>query len=166
MPHQELVPLPPLFASRFRGGVVTIGVTLTVLTPLMYAFMRFVGTVVGSPGGPLAQVVSALPPLFVVALAVTLLVSRCCLHGDNLIVSRARGIRNALFACLGAIAVSSAVAVLLPVLTDPRQVNALTYFEPVVFLFIGMIGFASGHMFVRPSLATLRRFAEGSRSVW
>jgi len=28
MPHQELVPLPPLFAGRFRSGVIIIGVWL------------------------------------------------------------------------------------------------------------------------------------------
>ncbi|SDN22717.1 hypothetical protein [Allokutzneria albata] len=166
MPHQDLVPLPPLFAARFRSGVIIIGVTLVVMTPLMSAFMRFVGTVVDSPGGPPAQVVSALPPLSVLALAVTLLASRRCLHGDDLVTSRARVIRNALVACVCATVATVALAVLVPVFTEPGRVNALTYFEPVVFLFLGGLGFASGHMFVRPSVSTLRRFAEDSRPVW
>ncbi|WP_344872602.1 hypothetical protein [Allokutzneria multivorans] len=161
MPHDPRVPLPPLFVRRFRSGTVIMGVTLLVTTPLMYGFLRFVGSILSQRTDPITAVVIAVPPLFVLALAVTLLLARGCLDGERLVVARARSTRNALVACLGGVVVGAALIAFVPGPTNP-----LTYFEPVVYLFMGVLGFAVGHMFVRPSRATLLKFGEESRSVW
>ncbi|WP_086821336.1 hypothetical protein [Allokutzneria sp. NRRL B-24872] len=160
MPHDLRVPLPPLFARRFRSGMVIMGATLLVTTPLMYAFLRFVGSILSQRPDPITAVVIAVPPLFVLALAVTMLLARRCLDGDRLVVARARTIRNALVVCLGGVVVGAALIAIVPGPTNP-----LTYFEPVVYLFMGVLGFSVGHMFVRPSRTTLLKFSDGSLTV-
>jgi hypothetical protein len=144
--------------SRFRSGAIVSGITLIVGTLVLYGLIRFIEHILNPVTSPVVLITGALPPLFVLATAVTLLTARRCLHGDHLIVARARATRNALIVCLSGTMICSVLAAIVPPLTGRIDVAAL--FSPLVFLFLGTIGFLAGHFYVRPSANTLRKFSD------
>jgi hypothetical protein len=159
----EFVPLPPQFASRFRIGVIVVGITLIFGTLAFYGVMRFIGPILNPATSAAVLITGALPPLFVLATAVTLLTARRCLYGDHLIVARARTTRNVLVVCVSGTVACSLLAVVVPVLVGARA-GAPDLLGPLVFLFLGTIGFLVGLFYVRPSANTLRKFTD--RPIW
>lgn len=160
---REFVALPPRFAMRIRVVSIPIGVMLIFCSLILFAIGLGPGT--GSADQTATRVVMiALPALFVVATAVTLMTAARCLDGDRLIIAKARATSHVLLACLVGTAVTAVpIGFFLLLSAD----NVLPSMSIMVLAFIGVMGYGLGMFFVRPSVGTLRRFAKTEEgSAW
>lgn len=160
------VELPAAFAARFRRSSSVIGVALIMGALLIYLVALWLTPVIaGSVPTAAVVVLSGVPALFVVGIAVTVMGARGCLAGDRLVVARARRVRRVLIACLvGVLATTGIGAIVVITLADP-SVDGLIIAVMMLFIaFFGLIGYAGGAFFIRPTAETLRRFSGGT--VW
>ncbi|WP_020669824.1 hypothetical protein [Amycolatopsis nigrescens] len=159
----EYIRLPPMFVQRFRFSVILIGVALIVGALAIYGVTALLDSVLhDGDRGALVRVAGLLPPLSVLITAITLCTARRCLHGEYLVVARARRVRGVLLACLLIAFAAIALADLLFVLSD--QADAVDLLFPLFFLLLNLLGYLAGSFFVRPSVRTLQRFDD--RPIW
>jgi len=163
----DFVPLPPRFAGRVRIGSVVVGCSLLLGMLLLFGLTAFVNAVVHGhpfPDALIAFVAQLLGPLCVVATAVVVFGCRRCLRGDYLVVAAARTTRVALIVCYTATIVVTLFAVVLPLFVrvwrDEPLARTADLFGIFASLAFGTMGFAAGMVYVKPSLATLRKFSD------
>lgn len=158
--------MPPAFAARFRSSCRVIGVALIVGAVLIFAVVVWLTPVVAdSLSTGTVAALAGLVALSVVALAVTVMTTRRCLDGDRLVVARARRSRRALNVALAAVGAAWLIAaVVLIALAEPVVDGLVPAFMSLLIGVLGLIGYAAGSFFVRPTAATLRKFEEGP--VW
>lgn len=159
--------MPRLFAARVRFASVVTGVSLAVGTLLVFGLTVFVNRPLHGhslPRGTLGLAALLLPMLSVLATAAVVLSARRCLHGDYLVVARARSTRTALTACFTALSVSCLIALGVSALVDLWGEHARLGFTELLATFanfaIGLIGYSAGLWFVRPSVSTLEKFSD------
>ncbi|WP_020664317.1 hypothetical protein [Amycolatopsis benzoatilytica] len=163
----EYAPLPPLFAARFRLGTVVTGVSLAIGTLLVLALTAFINSTLHGrslPRSPLGTAMLLLPTMCVLGTAVVVLSARRCLQGDYLVIARARSTRTALAWCFTALSVSCLLALTTSALVDLWSSHARFGFTELLATFanfaIGLIGYAAGLWYVRPSVRTLEKFSD------
>ena len=163
----DFVPLPPRFAGRIRIGSVVVGTSLLVGMLVLFVLTAFVNALVHGhpfPDALIAFVAQLLGLLCVVATAVVVFLCRRCLRGDYLVVAAARAARVALIVCYSATIVVTLFAVVLPLFVrvwkDEPLARTADLFGIFAALAFGTMGFAAGMIYVRPSLATLRKFSD------
>jgi hypothetical protein len=154
----QFLALPHRFARRFVAGVIVTGLTLIFSTTMIYLLTLLLRR----HSTALYVVLSTLPALGVVAVGVTLLMATRCLHGDYLVIARARSTRNTLLVCTLTTAALALIAMVVPIFSGGAEVA--NFFGPAVYLFDAGLGLAFGHFWVRPSIETLRKFSD--RPAW
>ncbi|QRP46641.1 hypothetical protein [Amycolatopsis sp. FDAARGOS 1241] len=163
----EYAPLPPLFAARVRVGSLVTGVALLIGTAFVLGLTAFVNRPLHGhslPDSPVGVLGLLLPTLSVVATAVVVLSCRGCLQGDYLVVARARAARKALAACFTALVVASLFALtasaLVDLWSDHDRLGATDLLATFANFALGVLGYAVGLFYVRPSVSTLEKFSD------
>lgn len=160
------IQLPAAFAARVRRGSTIVGVTVIAGALLIYLVVRWLAPIIAS-GAPSYAITAfcGLPALFGVAIGVAVIVGRSCLSGDRLVIERARRMRAAYVVLLaGLLAVTVLGMVMLVYLADPGVDGVVLAFMLIFSLLVGVLGYASGRSFIRPTTGTLQRY--GDTSAW
>lgn len=165
-PAPSQIQLPPRFVRRFRRGSAIVGVTVIVAGLLIYAVILWLAPIIahGVPTGAVAGL-CGLPTLFVAGIGVAVTAARSCLNGDRLVVERARRFRATFVGLLaGLLVVTLLCGGTLTMLAEPAVDGLILAFMLVFTALVGLIGFASGVSFVRPTAETIRRMSD--HPVW
>ncbi|MEV4598831.1 hypothetical protein AB0K15_15630 [Amycolatopsis sp. NPDC049253] len=163
----DYAPLPPLFARRVRSGSVITGIALLVGTAFVFGLTAFVNRPLHGhslPDAPVGVIGLLLPTLAVVLTAIVVFACRSCLRGDYLVVARARAARTALVACFTATVVTCLLALtasaLVDLWSDHDRLGATDLLATFANFALGVLGYAAGLFYVRPSVTTLEKFSD------